>query len=571
MDVHSVVTPIIIMASLGAICQAQPPILRLDFETDNPALALHNGAAVVDSDGGRALALDGAREQYAAISVPAALAALGGVRLEARVRLEKASAGQVPIGRPGSCMIYVDGGCRPRALAWAADGRRIGWESDEPLGLGQWHHLVFDYRDDGYAVLLTDGKIVAMGLAQGPLRDTGRDWEIGRYEWEENGALHYSYLTGQISDVIVSAPEEGLQLPDLGRVKIVQASSWGDSIMFGADDSREKIRATLEAAKRRAVSQVQWRVSSAYLREYYQFVPEDMQSQFVRDYLRKVEDIYREFDYLAYGIEQCHDLGMKCYGWITIFDEGAPGAQGVQYADTSPFPWQSKFTKEHPYVCVVDRQGEPQWGVMEYAYPEARAYKVRMIVDYMTRYDFDGVFISTRSHSNPAMDGDRFGFNEPIVREFQERYGVNILEAPNFDKEAWRRLRGEQVTKLLRELRAAMPKGKRVSIGIPRGDYWGPPYGNLFIDWRTWVAEGLIDELCVGEITGKGLYPERKDYQGYVFDQEAGIGLRPLEDDMREVFGPPCKAHGVELYLQTSNPLSALPFLDDGLTGVRMY
>ena len=59
-----------------------------------------------------------------------------------------------------------------------------------------------------------------------------------------------------------------------------------------------------------------------------------------------------------------------------------------------------------------------------------------------------------------------------------------------------------------------MPEGKKICIGIPRGDHWGPPYGNIFIDWRTWVEDGLIDELALGELTGKRLRPPDLDYRG---------------------------------------------------------
>ena len=38
---------------------------------------------------------------------------------------------------------------------------------------------------------------------------------------------------------------------------------------------------------------------------------------------------------------------------------------------------------------------------------------------------------------------------------------------------------------------------------------------------------------------------------------------------MEEVFGPLCKEHGVELFIQAHDPTIALPYLDDGLTGVR--
>ena len=59
-------------------------------------------------------------------------------------------------------------------------------------------------------------------------------------------------------------------------------------------------------------------------------------------------------------------------------------------------------------------------------------------------------------------------------------------------------------------------------------------------------------------------------YKGYIFDQEAGVGVRPLREDMEEVFGPLCKGSGVQLYLMSSDCSQAIPYIDDGLKGVCM-
>jgi hypothetical protein len=76
----------------------------------------------------------------------------------------------------------------------------------------------------------------------------------------------------------------------------------------------------------------------------------------------------------------------------------------------------------------------------------------------------------------------------------------------------------------------------------------------------------------VGEITGvRGLYPHRKKYEGYLSDQEVGIGIAPIAEDVERKYAPACKAAGVELYVQGCSPLApwVLPMLEKGLTGVR--
>ena len=88
---------------------------------------------------------------------------------------------------------------------------------------------------------------------------------------------------------------------------------------------------------------------------------------------------------------------------------------------------------------------------------------------------------------------------------------VDILTDPRFDfadpkfnlsdpmLENWRKLRGEYLTHFYRELRTALsevdPKIE-VAVQIP-GDRAGTCLGNWHLDWRTWIDEGLVNEIVV--------------------------------------------------------------------------
>ncbi|MCD6351522.1 MAG: family 10 glycosylhydrolase, partial [Armatimonadetes bacterium] len=512
------------------------------------------------------LHFDAGEKAWAVLPVPAELAKAGGLRLEARFRLDRLAAGQVPALLFGRAGLYVFSDGRPMGVFWTGE-RRSDIVPSIKLAPGRWYELALDYRPGGLVSLYLDGELVARRLAGGPLQPGDSKLVLGRWQWTEKGQLHYSYLSGDVEWVRLRPPQAptpaDLHLP-LGFTKAV---SWGDIILEGEAVERSQIRDYLASLARQGYQQVHWRLSAAVLREYHRRAPEKLWVPYIRRYYKLVDETWARFDPIEAACEDCHRLGMKVYGWLTIFDEGAP--PDVLYAGSVPFPWQSKFTIEHPECVVCDRQGQRQRGVLEYAYRQARRYKVAQIVHYAKRYDLDGIFISTRSHSPPAQDADRFGFNEPIVQAYRRRYGRDILHE-DFSLDAWRRLRGEQVTQLLRELRAAMPAGKRLAIGIPRGDWFGPPYGNMHIDWRTWVREGLIDELVIGEISGKGLYPSFKEYRGYIFDQEARVGLRPLLVDVEKVFGPLCRKYGVQLYVQGFSQEPAFwRDLEQGLCGVR--
>jgi hypothetical protein len=327
--------------------------------------------------------------------------------------------------------------------------------------------------------------------------------------------------------------------------------SWGDHIEWGegvaALRSPEQVAAGVRRWKEQAgASKVYWRGCNRFISQYTRTFTRPGAPP--RRYYTNMAQI--EMDEFQTICDAAHGEGLPAYLYLAIFDEGWPLLDGQDDKYTS---WQSEFTVAHPEYLARDRTGsEVHHGVMCYAYPEVRAYKLQCIREILADYPFDGIFICTRSQSKPAAHADQFGFNEPVVEAYQQRYGVNILEQ-DFDVEAWRRLRGEFVTQFLRELRSfTRERGLRLSIGVPQGDYLGPPIGNLHLDWRSWVAGGVIDELVINQVAvrcpsiWRPLWPGHTGY-GYVQNYVDGIGLPPLDQDVRTNYGPYCAQHGCEL------------------------
>lgn len=538
-----------------------PAPMVIDFSSSPQALTLHR--ATVHHG---ALVLDASRNAWASIKLPADLWHWPGIRISARFRLSKLAPGQVPAMVHGRAGLYVASNGQVYGMYWASD-RRHALVSKPVVHAGRWHELLLEYRQDGLVSLYLDGTLLARYLALDPLDRGEATLTIGRWKWQERGQWHYAHMSGEVAWVKVGPPQSPPLRQTTPRIRMAKAVSWGDIILEGEAIDKDSIRCHLDGIAQDGFQVVHWRVSSAILRTWHTRAAQHLWVPYIRRYYSLVDSIYSRFDPIDVACASAHKLGLKLYGWLTIFDEGAPPS--VLYAGSVPFPWQSKFTAEHPEYLVRDPNGNPHWGVLEYAYPEARRYKVRQIVEIATRYNLDGIFVSTRSHSPPAQHGDRFGFNKPIVDEFRRRYGQDVLGG-EFDREAWRRLRGEQITKLLRELRAALPPKLKLCIGIPRGDHFGPPYGNMFIDWRTWVRERLIDELVIGEISGKALWPNVKEYAGYIFDQEAGVGVRPLDEDIRHVFGPACRQAGVHLYTGPAQDPSFWRLVEEGWCDLRL-
>jgi len=205
------------------------------------------------------------------------------------------------------------------------------------------------------------------------------------------------------------------------------------------------------------------------------------------------------------AVQAAHRRGMEIHVFDGLFEHGAPGDIGgcAQF----PYVAEDRLRVEHPEWCPVDRWGERRCpGPIEFCYPAARKALVERYVDHVVGYGYDGIAFYTYVENLAVRYPDEYGFNAPIVAEFQRRHGVDIRTEP-FDREAWQRLRGEHVTQFLRELHEALARrGKRLSVTL-RCDqpntpqvWYGtgtqiPGAGMVYLDWETWAKEGLVDEL----------------------------------------------------------------------------
>ena len=335
--------------------------------------------------------------------------------------------------------------------------------------------------------------------------------------------------------------------------------SWGDIIVGNFQgaarlDTPERIRQAVSIWKSHGIDQVFFRADSFRVLLFHKFSPHNDPKQ--KSIMGKVKVAW-ELDLLKVALDAMRKEGIRAYVWLTVLDEGCPPE--VLYSDSTPFPWQSHFTRENPWYLVCDRSLTPNnrkyhWGFLEYAYPEVRKYMLQVIRAFSDRFNFDGVFLSLRSHSPPPSHADQFGFNEPVVLEFRKRYGRDILRE-SFDLEKWRELRGDFFTTFLQQVKNHLiGEGQKLAVGVQQGEYLGPPLGNMRIQWRRWVSEGIIDQLVVGHITEeRARYPKRTQrVMGYLQSQENTLGLPHIEKALREKYAPLCVQYGVDLYTDPS-------------------
>ncbi len=337
-----------------------------------------------------------------------------------------------------------------------------------------------------------------------------------------------------------SPPRSGMNIANV---------SWGDHIEWGSGSAR------LASADDIARSVERWVTRDGAGRIHFR------EHDYYRRHGRSVRQRVREeafearvgFDENAEILRRGHEAGLPVYLYVTIYDE--------LWLDTDwAWPWDpttnwlSDYVRDHPEDVLVSRTGERLWGVLDYNSADARAYRVGVLRELLSEHPWDGLFICTRSQSRPAAHGDEFGFNPASLALYHARTGADAVEDP-LNLDAWRAVRGEGLTALLRDLRGMTRElGVAMSAGVARGDVMGPPIGNLALDWRGWAAEGLVDSLVIGQISEicpsawVHLWPE-SPVTGHLLDPVRFVGLRALDEDLDRVFGPVMAEAGVELYL----------------------
>ncbi len=356
----------------------------------------------------------------------------------------------------------------------------------------------------------------------------------------------------------------------------IASVSWGDHLAFGEGDGQ---LATPDAVTRRMAC---WRddlgATDLHWRVFRRRIPGRFEAAPGHVHPSQAPGIsWSELDVVPARARQA---GLTSWLYVSVFDEGWPLAppeiRAVSHHNAMhgrDVAWQSAFSATHPEWMEHDREGRQQVGVMAMAWPEVRQHFIERFTGWMRESDFDGLFLCLRSQAKPAPHADAMGFTAPVREAYARRYGGDILR-DDFDRQAWRDLRGSYLTMLLRDLRAEMTAlGRRFAVGAPRGDVLGPPMGNLSLDWRTWVAEGLLDDLVINQHSSRcpsmwhDLWPMHRG-DGYLQNYLTGEGMPPLDAQIRDSYAPVLADASTRLYVarqwderdaDTEATLAALP------------
>ena len=152
-------------------------------------------------------------------------------------------------------------------------------------------------------------------------------------------------------------------------------------------------------------------------------------------------------------------------------------------------------------------------GAMCEAYPEVRDYWLGWVGQCIAA-GVDGVDVRISNHSSWTNTPEMYGFNEPVVEEYERRYGVNPDTQP-YELDAVGAIRGDFFDGFLRDAKRRLSAaGKKLSVHAEMESFrpdacqsrWRTRPGNITFNWRNWLRSGLADEAT---IFGRGWNPDR--------------------------------------------------------------
>lgn len=279
-----------------------------------------------------------------------------------------------------------------------------------------------------------------------------------------------------------------------------------DLLEFPPMDSRNSIATVFETLKEQwQISRIWWRGGQDEIwGEQFVIRPENRLFAKIWDWWRDMQ--YRQVGTNRIAVEEAHQRGMQIWLTYGLFDNGSHADAGY-----SGFPYaiEDKLRVEHPEWAPVNRWGTwRQGGPIEFAFPEAREAMAAYLAKAVINGKYDGIAFLTYAENFSQRYEDEFGYAQPIVDEYRDKYGIDI-RTQDFDRDKWRRLRGSYVTEFLRLLKSKLsPHGKKIAVSVDGQNPDRPTVwlvdggvrtaGNFTWTIEEWLKGDVVDEINLG-------------------------------------------------------------------------
>ncbi len=187
---------------------------------------------------------------------------------------------------------------------------------------------------------------------------------------------------------------------------------------------------------------------------------------------------------------------------------------GVEFdcvADRTPtavFPGYNHWQLPHAldagqgFLAIARGRNPDVLAALSPSYPAARDWWLALVRECLAA-GADGVELRVRNHHAP-LAWSEFGFESPVREAFLARHGVDLWATDDFDRAAWRRLRGEAYTGFYRAARKLVREyGRKLGLHVSQTMCLEPDVAaamEIQWDWRTWLTEGLADSVTMKEV-----------------------------------------------------------------------
>lgn len=231
-------------------------------------------------------------------------------------------------------------------------------------------------------------------------------------------------------------------------------------------------------------------------------------------------------DPLAAVVEEAHALGMGVHAWIVthLVWGRAPLPDDPEHLVRAHPEWLAVpeplaprlFSMDPRDPAYVERlhawSSDPERHVeglfTSPSHPEVRRRVVAVVEDLLDRYPLDGIHLDYVRYPSPLFDYSRSaleGFREEMIRrtppglagslDARVRRG-EVAAWTRMYPEMWARFREEQVTRTVREIRAAVEASGRSAV-LTAAVFPDPMDARRgrFQTWTGWLERGLVDAV----------------------------------------------------------------------------